>query len=195
MFSGYNTLNEAKILEPYSPNSPIVLKSIDCEAKYEKDANIVRIKVPNSDEFVCSSQSFKWVDGYPQSIAMAYSKCEQALKHLKNDEIMLVLVNLYKLPYSPYFVYLFESDKSIMKDFKYLSEKMEGEENKKRLEQFLTSLLEEGKDELNIRKTDIKFFNLVKNSLENLILYLKSKCEVFFWFYQGLPQLTQFGIW
>ena len=74
-------------------------------------------------------------------------------------------------------------------------DKMEGEENKKRLKQFLTSLLEEGIDEHDIKKTDPKFFNLVKESLENLILYLKSKCEVFFWFYQGLPQLTQFGIW
>jgi hypothetical protein len=195
MFSGYTTLNEAKNAEPYTPDSPIVLKSIGCEANYDKEIKTITIKTPNSDEFICSAQSFKWVEGYPQSIALTYAKCEQALKHVKNDEIMLALVNLYKMPYSPYFVHLFESDKSMMKDFKYISQKMEGEENKKRLEQFLTSLLEEGKDDLNIKKTDVKFFNMVKNSLENLILYLKSKCEVFLWFYQGLPQLTQFGIW
>lgn len=195
MFKGYTNLNESKSVEPYSPDSPIVLKSIGCKAEYSKDSKTIKITIPNSDEFVCSAQSFKWVEGYPQSVGLAHAKCETALKHLKNDEIISALTNLYKLPYSPYFVYLFETDKSIMKNFTYVSNKMEGEENKKRLKQFLTSLLEEGVDEHDIKKTDPKFFNLVKESLENLILYLKSKCEVFYWFYQGLPQLTQFGIW
>jgi hypothetical protein len=195
MFSEYNKLHESRIVEPYSPDSPIVLKSIGCKAEYNKDNKTIKITIPNSDEFVCSAQSFKWVEGYPQSIGLAHAKCETALKHLKNDEIISVLTNLYNLPYSPYFVYLFETDKAIMKDFTYIADKMEGEENKKRLKQFFTSLIEEGIDEHNIKKTDIKFFNFVKECLENLILYLKSKCEVFFWFYQGLPQLTQFGIW
>lgn len=195
MFKGYANLHESRSVEPYSPDSPIVLKSIGCTAEYDKDSKTIKITTPNSDEFVCASQSFKWVEGYPQSIGLAHAKCEAALKHLKNDEIISALTNLYKLPYSPYFVYLFEMDKSIMKNFTYVANKMEGEENKKRLKQFFTSLLEEGIDEHDIKKTDIKFFNLVKESLENLILYLKSKCEVFYWFYQGLPQLTQFGIW
>lgn len=66
---------------------------------------------------------------------------------------------------------------------------------KKILNFFLKSILEESEEVSKLKKSDTENYNFIKQTLENQILYLKSKCEVFYWFYQGLPQLTQFGIW
>jgi type IV secretory pathway VirB9-like protein len=101
---------------------------------------------------------------------------------------------IYKLPYAPYFVYLFEKDKSMLKNFTYILDKVE-DEKKESVELFLKSIIE-GKEEVNkLKKSEIQNYNFIKENLENIVLYLKCKCEVFYWFYQGLPQLTQFGIW
>ena len=189
-----NRLNEANDISPYVKDSPIILKSLDCSAEYNKDNNTISIKVANSDEFVCAASSFKWVEGYPQTIGMAYERCINALKLLKNDDIISALQEIYKMPYAPYYVYLFNSDKNMLKNFTYIIGK-ESEETSKKIEQFLTMVLQKDEEAEKLKKSDTKLYNMVKTKLENQILYLKSKCEVFFWFYLGLPQLTKFGIW
>lgn len=189
-----NSLFETYQVEPYVIESPIILNSIDCNAKYDKDYNNIKINVPNGDEFVCAGSSFKWVEGYPQSIVLAHQRCKSALDCLKADDIVMSLQYIYNMPNSPYYVHLFQTDKGIMTHFNYIIEKSNDDEMRKEIKQYLTSLLDSGKDSENMRKNNPKLFIFVKTNLENMILYLKSKCEVFFWFYQGLPQLSQSGM-
>lgn len=189
-----NSLFENRLIEPYVWDSPIILRSIDCSAKYDEHANTITITIPNGDDFICAGSSFKWVEGYPQSIGIAHNRCEKALEYLKADDLIMALQYIYNMPLSPYFVHLFESDRPIMKNFKYVLDKIEDESEKQKIEQYLTSLIDKGKDEENMRKNNPKMFIFVKTNFENLILYLKSKCEVFFWFYHGLPQLSQLGV-
>jgi hypothetical protein len=189
----YN-INESSEVLPYVKDSPIVLKTLDCSAKYNQDNNTITIKISNSDEFVCAASSFKWVEGYPQSFCLSYERCKNALKFLKNDDIISALQEIYKMPYAPYYVYLFNSDKNMLKGFTYILGQ-EKDENSERIEQFLTLTLQKDEEAEKLKKSDSKLYNLIKTRLENQILYLKCKCEVFFWFYQGLPQLTQFGLW
>ena len=82
----------------------------------------------------------------------------------------------------------------IMKNYKYIIDKIKDESDKIKIEQYLNSLIDKGKDEENMRRVNPKMYIFVKTNLENLILYLKSKCEAFFWFYHGLPQLSQLGV-
>jgi hypothetical protein len=194
MKKSIKSINESNEVLPYVQDSPIVLKSLECSANYNKENNTIIIKVANSDEFVCAASTFKWVEGYPQSVGLSYERCKNALKLLKNDDIIGCLQEIYKMPYAPYYVYLFNSDKNMLKNFSYIAHE-ESEENKKRIEHFLSLVLQKDDEVEKMKKSDTKFYNLIKSKLENQILYLKSKCEVFFWFYQGLPQLTQFGIW
>lgn len=189
-----NILFENQLVEPYVWDSPIILSSIDCKAKYDENSNTINIKVPNGDEFTCAGSSFKWTDGYPQSIGMAYSRCDKALEYLKADDLVMSIQYIYNMPMSPYFVRLFENDRAILKEFKYVLSKIEDQSEKEKIEQYLNNLIEKGKDEENMRKNNPKLFIFVKTCFENLILYLKSKCEVFFWFYQGLPQISQIGL-
>lgn len=194
MKKSYKSINEANEVVPYVKDSPIVLKSLDCSANYNAENNTISIKVANSDEFVCAASSFKWVEGYPQTIGMAYERCENALKLLKNDDIISALQEIYKMPYAPYYVYLFNTDKNMLKNFTYIIGE-ESLETSKSIEQFLTLTLQKDEEAEKLKKSDTKLYNMIKVRLENQVLYLKSKCEVFFWFYQGLPQLTKFGIW
>lgn len=194
MKKSYKSINEANEVVPYVKDSPIVLKSLDCSANYNAENNTISIKVANSDEFVCAASSFKWVEGYPQTIGMAYERCENALKLLKNDDIISALQEIYKMPYAPYYVYLFNTDKNMLKNFTYIIGK-ESIETSQSIEQFLTLTLQKNEEAEKLKKSDTKLYNMIKERLENQVLYLKSKCEVFFWFYQGLPQLTKFGIW
>lgn len=194
MKKSYKSINEANEVVPYVKDSPIVLKSLDCSANYNAENNTISIKVANSDEFVCAASSFKWVEGYPQTIGMAYERCENALKLLKNDDIISALQEIYKMPYAPYYVYLFNTDKNMLKNFTYIIGK-ESIETSQSIEQFLTLTLQKDEEAEKLKKSDTKLYNMIKERLENQVLYLKSKCEVFFWFYQGLPQLTKFGIW
>ena len=190
----YKSINEGNEVVPYVKDSPIVLKSLDCSAKYNAENNTISIKVANSDEFVCGASSFKWVEGYPQTIGMAYERCENGLKLLKNDDIISALQEIYKMPYAPYYVYLFNSDKNMLKNFTYIIGE-ESSEISQSIEQFLTLTLQKNEEAEKLKKSDTKLYNMIKTRLENQVLYLKCKCEVFFWFYQGLPQLTKFGIW
>lgn len=189
-----NLLFENKLVEPYAWDTPIILRSVDCNAKYDENTNTISITIPNGDEFTCAGSSFKWVEGYPQSIGIAYSRCEKALEYLKSDDLIMAIQYIYNMPLSPYFVHLFESDRATLKNFNYVLNKIEDEGEKQKIEQYLNSLIDKGKDEENLRKNNPKMFIFVKTNFENLILYLKSKCEVFFWFYQGLPQVSQLGV-
>ncbi len=184
----------SKIVEPYSKDAPIVLKTLECKAIYDDKIHTITIQVPNGDEFICSANTFKWVEGYPKSIGACHKRCENALNHLKNDNLIEVFQEIYKLPYAPFFVYLFEKDKPMLKNFSYIIDKA-NDSDKEKVELFLKSILEENEDINKLKKSEVEIYNFLKENLENLILYLKSKCEVFYWFYQGLPQLTQFGIW
>lgn len=194
MHNNHNMLNENKIVEPYTRDTPIVLKTLNCKATFNPGNNTISIIVPNNDEFVCSSSAFKWVEGYPKSIGQAHKRCEAALNFLKNDDFVGSFQQIYKLPYAPFFVFLFEKDRVMLKNFSYILDKID-EKNKEKIELFLKSILEESEDVSKLKKSDPETYNFLKQTLENLILYLKSKCEVFYWFYQGLPQLSQFGIW
>lgn len=194
MYNGNIVINESKIVEPYSKDAPIVLKTLNCKASYDDANHTITIEVPNKDVFVCSANSFKWVEGYPKSIGLSHKRCESALNFLKNDNLIEAFQEIYKLPYAPYFVYLFEKDQPMLKTFSYILDKVK-EENKENIELFLKSILEESEEVSKLKKSDTENYNFIKETLENEILYLKSKCEVFYWFYQGLPQLTQFGIW
>jgi hypothetical protein len=194
MLRNYKSINESKIVAPYTKDAPIVLKSLDCKAFYNDENYTITIEVPNGNQFVCANNTFKWVEGYPKSIALSHKRCETALNNLKNDNLIEAMQEIYKLPYAPYFVYLFEKDKSMLKNFTYILDKVE-DEKKESVELFLKSIIE-GKEEVNkLKKSEIQNYNFIKENLENIVLYLKCKCEVFYWFYQGLPQLTQFGIW
>jgi len=194
MSKNYSILNESKIVEPYSKDAPIVLKTLECKASYDDAIHVITIQVPNGDEFVNSTNSFKWAEGYPKSIGLSHKRCENALNHIKNDNLIEALQEIYKLPYAPFFVYLFEKDKKMLKDFSYILDKTD-EKNKEKVELLLKTILEESEDINKLKKSESENYIFLKENLENLILYLKSKCEVFYWFYQGLPQLTQFGIW
>lgn len=189
-----NSLFENRLIEPYAWDSPIILRSIDCNAKYDENSNIITITVPNGDNFISAGSSFKWVEGYPQSIGIAYSRCQKAIEYLNTDDLIMALQYIYNMPLSPYFVHLFESDRYIMKNYKYIIDKIKDESDKIKIEQYLNSLIDKGKDEENMRRVNPKMYIFVKTNLENLILYLKSKCEAFFWFYHGLPQLSQLGV-
>lgn len=74
-----NLLFENKLVEPYAWDTPIILRSVDCNAKYDENTNTISITIPNGDEFTCAGSSFKWVEGYPQSIGIAHSRCEKLL--------------------------------------------------------------------------------------------------------------------
>lgn len=194
MHNNHDMLNENKNVEPYTRDTPIVLKSLACKATFNSENNTISIVVPNNDEFVCSSSAFKWVEGYPKSIGQSHKRCETALNCLKTDDLVGALQQIYKLPYAPFFVYLFEKDRPMLKSFSYIIDKI-NEKDKERIELFLKSIIEESEDVSKLKKSDPETYKFLKELLENLILYLKSKCEVFYWFYQGLPQLSQFGIW
>lgn len=194
MYNKNISLSESKITEPHSKDAPIVLKSIDCKAIFNNSNKTISIEVPNGDTFVCSASTFKWVEGYPKSIGLSHKRCENALNFLKSDDFLGAFKEIYKLPYSPFFVYLFETDKAMLKSFSYITDKIE-EKNKEKIELFLKSLIEEIDEPNTLKKSDPESYNFLKETLENQILYLKAKCEVFYWFYQGLPQLSQFGIW
>ena len=58
MYKGQPILNESKIVEPYSKDAPIVLKTLNCKASYDDSNHTITIEVPNKDSFVCSANSF-----------------------------------------------------------------------------------------------------------------------------------------
>ena len=82
----------------------------------------------------------------------------------------------------------------MLKNLSYITDKT-NETNKEKVEIFIKTMIEEKEESTNLKKSDPETYNFIKQTLENQILYLKAKCEVFYWFYQGLPQLSQFGIW
>lgn len=135
MYKGQPILNESKIVEPYSKDAPIVLKTLNCKASYDDSNHTITIEVPNKDSFVCSANSFKWVEGYPKSIGLSHKRCESALNYLKTDDILGAFQEIYKLPYAPYFVYLFEKDQPMLKNFTYILDKV-NEEKKENIELF-----------------------------------------------------------
>jgi hypothetical protein len=187
-------LSEGKVNEPHTKEAPIVLQSINCKALFNNTNKTITIEVPNGDTFVSSASAFKWVEGYPKSIGLSHKRCETALNHLMNDNFIDAYKEIYKLPYAPFFVYLFETDRPMLKNLSYITDKT-NETNKEKVEIFIKTMIEEKEESTNLKKSDPETYNFIKKTLENQILYLKAKCEVFYWFYQGLPQLSQFGIW
>lgn len=187
-------LNEGAIPEPYVKHSPIVLKNVGCSAVYDDEKKTISITIQNKDEFIISCDTFKWREGYPRSIMMAHKRCEDAITQIQSGKIMEGFQSIFKLPYSPYLLELFHSDRPMLDDLRYVTDSAAGID-KERIEQFLAALLEEGEDESTLRKSDPEVYQFFKDALVNLVTYLKCKCEVFFWFYQGLPQLSMNGIW
>lgn len=187
-------LLESNIPEPYIKNSPIVLTEVGCSADYNDDNKTISVLIPNGDEFVMSCQAFKWTEGYPKAIMYTHKRCDEALSQIKSGNIIGGMQNIFKMPYSPYLVYLFESDRPMLNDLRYVLDRSHDFE-KTRIDQFIASLLENNEDEDILRKSDPEVFQFFKEGLVDLVIYLKCKCEIFFWFYQGLPQLSTNGIW
>ena len=91
-------LSEGKVNEPHTKEAPIVLKSINCKALFNKTNNTITIEVPNGDTFVSSASAFKWVEGYPKSIALSHKRCETALNHLLNDNFIDAYKEIGNIP-------------------------------------------------------------------------------------------------